>query len=95
MTPKSGDGPEGAEGDTSLPLIADPARGALIGLLAVLAFLMLPALPVFLVAGLVYWLVRSRRRPRSPDIDPEFTNRFQRLESSILDDAEVSDQGEP
>lgn len=95
MTPESGEGPEGAEGDTSLPLIADPARGALIGLLAVFAFFMLPALPLLLIAGLVYWLVRSRRPRRSPEIDPEFTNRFRTLESSIVDDVEAPDQGEP
>ena len=95
MTAESEEGREGAEGDTSLPLIADPARGALIGLLVVFAVLMLPALPVLLVAALVYWLVRGRRRRPGPDIDPEFTVRFQRLESSILDDAEAPDQGEP
>lgn len=76
------------EGDTSLPLIADPAMGALMGQFLVFAFLMLPALLMLLVALVVHWLARRRRQDPSPDLDQDFALRFRRLENSILDDGE-------
>ncbi len=78
---------------TSLPLRADPASGALIGTFLLAACL---AGPVGLVVALIGWIVidafrrRQRRDPGSlsqgEPTDDEFAARFQELENNILGD---------
>ena len=82
-----------AKDQTSLPLRADPASGALIGTFLLAACL---AGPVGLVLALIGWIVIDtfrRRQPRDAGslsqgepIDDEFAGRFRELENNILRD---------
>src|ERR1700686_4692687 len=72
-----------------LPKRADPVTGALIGTIVLAAFL---ALPVLILAMIVWLAARSKRASSSnsnEDADPEFRARFQKLEETILDASTV------
>jgi hypothetical protein len=77
-----------------LPKRADPVTGALIGTIVLVAFL---ALPVLIVAVIVWLAARANRASSSKsnaDADPEFRARFQRLEETILDASTVETPSE-
>jgi hypothetical protein len=68
-----------------LPKRADPVSGTLVGTIVLGAFL---ALPVLIIALIVWIVVRAGRRsssPGKPEMDPEFSSRFHDLEDGILD----------
>jgi hypothetical protein len=68
-----------------LPKRADPVTGALIGTIVLVALL---ALPVLILAVIVWLAARANRASSSnpnDDVDAEFRGRFQELEESILD----------
>jgi hypothetical protein len=68
-----------------LPKRADPVAGSLVATIVLGAFL---ALPVLILALIVWMVVRAGRRSSSPgnaEMDPEFSSRFHDLEEGILD----------
>jgi hypothetical protein len=72
-----------------LPKRADPVTGTLIGTIVLAAFL---ALPVLILAVIVWLATRANRTSTSSsneDADPEFRDRFQKLEETILDASTV------
>jgi hypothetical protein len=69
-----------------LPKRADPVAGALLGTIVLAAFL---ALPVLVLAVVVWLAVRASRSPSSKsrqDVDPAFRARFQELEEGMRDE---------
>ena len=71
-----------------LPKRANPVTGALIATIVLAAFL---ALPVLILAVIVWLAVRAERSSSSKsneDADPKFRARFQKLEEAILDASE-------
>ncbi len=73
------------QSQTSLPLRADPATGALVGTVVLITLLMPSSLIFLLMALFVITIVRGWRSRREPKVDREFAARFRELESSILD----------
>ena len=68
-----------------LPRRADPVAGALAGTFVLAALFALPVA----ILGLIVWMARRANRSTSsaprPEVDAEFSSRFQELEDSILD----------
>jgi hypothetical protein len=72
-----------------LPKRADPVTGALIGTIVLAALL---ALPVLILAVILWLAARAERSPSSKsneEADSEFRARFQKLEETILDTSPV------
>ena len=68
-----------------LPKRADPVAGSLVATIVLGALL---ALPVLIIALIVWIVVRAGRGSSSPakvEMDPEFSSRFHALEEGILD----------
>lgn len=67
-----------------LPRRADPVAGALVGTFVLAALL---ALPVLILALIVWIVVRASRTasPPRPEVDADFSSRFHELEEGILD----------
>jgi hypothetical protein len=68
-----------------LPKRADPVTGALIGTIVLAAFLALPVLLLALIVWLAARADRSSRSKSNDDADLEFQARFLQLEETILD----------
>ena len=68
-----------------IPKRADPVAGSLVATIVLGAVL---ALPVLIIALIVWMVVRAGRRsssPGEPEVDAEFSSRFHDLEEGILD----------
>ncbi len=74
---------------------ADPAAGALIGIVLVFGLLMLPgSLILALIVLMAIGIAKSSKSRSKPKVDRKFAARFQELESDILGAPSAEDEAD-